>query len=113
MREDTARLAGMRRWRFWLISPPSPSGDRNAYQEAVTAYEWALVLGMSRPDCRGRDAIGEAYATLARGDDAWEHALRGIEVLKGLGRTSPRRYTSSPLPSPRGTGLLPTDAVRS
>ena len=97
--EDTARLAGMRRLAFLAhLAAGRRLADRNAYEEAVTAYQRALALADEpATTAEAETRIGEAYATLARGDDAWEHALRGIEVLKGSGADVPAALYLKPL----------------
>ena len=97
--EDTDRLAGMRRLAFLAhLAAGRRQADRNAYEEAVTAYQRALVLADEpATTAEAETRIGDAYATLARGDDAWEHALRGIEVLKGSGADVPAALYLKPL----------------
>ena len=97
--EDAARLAAMRRLAAHAhLGAGRRLADRNAYEEAVTAYERALVLA-DEPDAtaEAETRIGEAYAKLARGDEAWEHALRGIEANKGSGSAVPAARYVAPL----------------
>ena len=97
--EDAARLAAMRRLAFQAhLAAGRRLADRNAYEEAVTAYERALVLAdepAATAEAEGR--IGDAYAKLARGDEAWEHALRAIDVLKQSGADVPAAQYVAPL----------------
>ena len=90
---------GCAAWRFCAhLAAGRRLADRNAYEEAVTAYQRALVLADEpATTAEAETRIGEAYATLARGDDAWEHALRGIEVLKGSGADVPAALYLKPL----------------
>ena len=97
--EDAARLAAMRRLAFQAhLAAGRRLADRNAYEEALTAYERALVLAdepAATAEAEGR--IGDAYAKLARGDEAWEHALRAIAVLKQSGADVPAAQYVAPL----------------
>ncbi|MCA1570084.1 MAG: AAA family ATPase [Chloroflexi bacterium] len=97
--EDAARLAAMRRLAFHAhLAAGRRLADRNVYEEAVTAYERALVLADEpAATAEAERRIGEAYAKLARGDEAWEHALRAIEVLRESGADVPAAQYVAPL----------------
>lgn len=64
--------------------------ERNAYEESLEAYSHAVELAddaASRAEAEA--AIGRAYARNGRGDEAWEHRLRAIELFHGVGAPAP------------------------
>jgi tetratricopeptide (TPR) repeat protein len=57
--------------------------ERNAYEEAPAVYERAVAVADDPESAaRAEAGLGGAYARLSRGDDAWSHRLRAMELLK-------------------------------
>jgi class 3 adenylate cyclase/tetratricopeptide (TPR) repeat protein len=97
--EDPSRLATMRRTGFEAhLAAGRRLTERNAYEEAVEAYERALALADDAAAAAEAEAgIGATYMKLARGDEAWEHALRGIQILKSSNVDVPAARYVGPL----------------
>ena len=89
--EDADALAAMRRTALTAhLAAGRRLEERNAYEESLEAYAHAVELAdddLSRAEAEA--AIGRAYARNARGDDAWEHRLRAIELFRSAGAQPP------------------------
>jgi class 3 adenylate cyclase/tetratricopeptide (TPR) repeat protein len=97
--EDASRLAAMRREGCEAhLAAGRRLTERNAYEEAAEAYERALALADDPVAAAGAEAgTGTAYAKQARGDEGWEHWLRGIQILKAASLEVPAERYLGPL----------------
>lgn len=88
--EDVERLATMRRRALDAhLAAGRRLEERNAYEEALETYGHAVALAddlLSRAEAER--ALGRAYTRNGRGDEAWEHRLRAIELFNEA-RTPP------------------------
>ena len=89
--EGSPRLAAMRRdaCRVHLAAGRSLE-ERNAYEEALEVYLRAVQLADDTLDgAAAEEGVGRASARLARGEDAWAHRLRAIELHGATGHGVP------------------------
>ena len=64
--------------------------ERNAYEESLEVYLRAVELADAPADLAVAEAaVGRAYARQGRGDEAWEHRLRAIELFSQTGSGVP------------------------
>lgn len=89
--EDADRLAAMRRTGLAAhLAAGRRLEERNAYEESLETYDHAVELADDAPSrAEAEAAIGRAYARNGRGDEAWEHRLRAIELLHDVGAHPP------------------------
>jgi len=89
--EDKDRLTAMRREGYRIhLAAGGRLEQRNAYEEALQVYLRAVELADETTDRAAADAaVGRAYARQSRGDDAWTHRLRAIELYREAGASPP------------------------
>ncbi len=89
--EDPARLAAMRRKGTAAhLAAGRRLEERNAYEEAFDVFTRALELADAPEDVASAEAgIGRGHVREGRGDEAWEHRLRAIELFKQAGAAVP------------------------
>lgn len=95
--EDADRLAAMRRTGLAAhLAAGRRLEERNAYEESLEAYAHAIELADDAPGrAEAEAAIGRAYARNARGDEAWEHRLRAIELFHNTGTPPGELYADT------------------
>jgi tetratricopeptide (TPR) repeat protein len=89
--EDSTRLLAMRRA---AVAAHLASGrrleERNAYEEALDVFTRALELADAPEDqALAQAAVGRGHVRHGRGDEAWEHRLRAIDLFKKAGTPVP------------------------
>lgn len=91
--EDRARLAAMRQEAYRIhLAAGGRLEERNAYEEALAVYLRAVELADDTSAVAAAEAaVGRAYARQGRGDDAWAHRLRAIDLYNEAGSAPPAR----------------------
>ena len=81
--EDGARLASMRLDAFHAqVAAGGRLEERNGYEAALEVYQRAVELADTAADrALAESRLGRAFARQGRGDDAWEHRLRAIDLF--------------------------------
>jgi class 3 adenylate cyclase/tetratricopeptide (TPR) repeat protein len=89
--EDPAQLEAMRREAFRVhMAAGARLAERNAHEEALAVYIRAVALADEPSDRASAEAaVGWANARQGKGDDAWTHRLRAIELYQGSGSAVP------------------------
>ena len=89
--EEAATLTAMRTVAFRAhLAAGRRLEERNAYEESVEVYARAIELADDAADLPVAEAaIGHAYARQGRGDEAWEHRLRAIDLFPIAGSAAP------------------------
>lgn len=89
--EETSRLRAMRRAAFGAhLAAGRRLEERNAYEESLEVYTRAVELADDADDLATAEAaVGRAYARQGRGDEAWEHRLRAIDMFAQAGTSAP------------------------
>jgi class 3 adenylate cyclase/tetratricopeptide (TPR) repeat protein len=89
--EDKDRLTAMRRKGYLShLAAGRRLEQRNADEEALQVYVRAVDLADATADRAAAEAaVGRAYARQGRGDDAWTHRLRAIELYREAGANPP------------------------
>jgi class 3 adenylate cyclase/tetratricopeptide (TPR) repeat protein len=89
--EDAPKLAGMRREAFGVhLAAGRRLEERNAYEEALEVFKRAIELADDPIDVAAANAeTGRGYARQGRGDEAWEHRTRAIEMYAAAGSSAP------------------------
>jgi tetratricopeptide (TPR) repeat protein len=81
--EDAARLEVMRREAFRAhLAAGRRLEERNAYEESQVVHSRAVELADDAHDrAIAEAAVGRSYVRQGRGDEAWEHRLRAIDLF--------------------------------
>jgi tetratricopeptide (TPR) repeat protein len=81
--EEAAALARMRFQAFRAhLAAGHRLEERNAYEESLEVYLRAVELADQVADVAVAEAaVGRAYARQGRGDEAWQHRLRAVELF--------------------------------
>jgi class 3 adenylate cyclase/tetratricopeptide (TPR) repeat protein len=89
--EDAAKLTAMRRQAFAAhLAAGRRLEGRNAYEDSLDLYQRAVQLADDPADLASAEAaVGRAFARQGRGDEAWEHRGRAIEMYAEAGLTAP------------------------
>lgn len=89
--EDADRLASMRREAYRIhLAAGARLEERNAYEEALQVFLRAVELADEAAErAPAEEAVGRAAARQGRGDDAWTHRLRAIDLYLEAGAGPP------------------------
>jgi class 3 adenylate cyclase len=88
---DAERFARMRREAYRIhFAAGARLEERNGYEEALTVYERAVELAETISERAAAEAeVGRLLARIARGDDAWAHRLKALELYAEARVTPP------------------------